>query len=89
MHYCLGRNETGEAYALRDPREAEIAGAVAKAGDHAPAIAGALMDLPVFVPQALAASPVWRDTVTEILGDILEHGMRPAIEAEAARIEAS
>jgi fructuronate reductase len=89
MHYCLGRNETGEAYALRDPREAEIAGAVAKAGNHAPAIAGALMDLPVFVPQALAASPVWRDTVTEILGDILERGMRPAIEAEAARIEAS
>ena len=85
MRYCLGRSETGEAYALRDPREAEIAATLAKAGNKAGDIAASLSSLPGLVPPALAANPVWRDAVADSLGEMLERGMRRAIETEAAR----
>jgi fructuronate reductase len=83
MRYCLGRTDAGETYALRDPREAQIRRALEGAGDAA-AISAALTALPGFVPERLAAHPVWRAEVEDALGAMLSGGMAAAVRAEAA-----
>ena len=83
MRYCLGRTDAGEIYALRDPREAQIRRALGGAGDAA-AISAALTALPGFVPERLAAHPVWRAEVEDALGAMLSGGMAAAVRAEAA-----
>ena len=85
MRYCLGVDEAGERYALRDPREAEIETLLANAGDSGDAIADRLLALPGLFPDELATAAGWRSAVTERLGTMLEKGMRVAIELEAAK----
>jgi len=85
MRYCLGRDESGAPYSLRDPREAEIEARVGSAGQDPTQIADALHNLPGFAPAELAADPLWRQAVGERLHTILERGMSDAIEAEAHR----
>lgn len=84
MRYCLGADEVGEIYALRDPREAEIASRIAgvprKAGD----ISAALHSLPGLFPPALAGHAPWRRAVEGILDIMLTDGVVTAIRSEAA-----
>jgi fructuronate reductase len=75
--------DDGTPYALRDPREAQIAAALAATGSDAAAISGALHGLPGVFAGKLTASAPWRRAVELILATMLERGM-----AEAIRIEA-
>jgi fructuronate reductase len=87
MRYALGRKENGETYALRDPREAEIAARVDS--DASPAeIVRRLLDLPGLFPAALAGSRPFAEAVTHRLGLMLSEGMRAAIHREADRCRA-
>jgi fructuronate reductase len=86
MRYALGRNEAGAAYALRDPREAEIRAAVDAAGAEPAAIAAALFSLPGLVPPRLAATEAFGSAVMRKLATMMKQGMRAAIDAEAAAI---
>lgn len=84
MRYCLGVDDSGRAYALRDPREDGIAALTAAAGTDAAALAGALMGLADVFPDALADNGTWRDAVTGRLAAMLDGGMAEAIRREAA-----
>jgi fructuronate reductase len=86
MRYALGRSEAGEAYALRDPREAEIRAAIDGAGAEPAAIAAALLALPGLVPARLAAHEAFTSAVAARLATMMAQGMRAAIDAEAAAI---
>jgi fructuronate reductase len=81
MRYALGKKENGEEYALRDPREAEIAKLIEGARD-----AGSIVDrlgaLPGLFPDELASADQWRSAVRTRLETMLEKGMRAAIEVE-------
>jgi fructuronate reductase len=83
MRYALGRDEAGKDYALRDPREKEIASVLEKAGNDAGAIADALLALPGLFPAGLAGSRSWTDAVRQRFSAMLEKGMRTAIGEEA------
>ncbi|TAN12994.1 MAG: mannitol dehydrogenase family protein [Rhizobiaceae bacterium] len=83
MRYVLGRDEAGKAYALRDPREKEIASALRKAGTDAGAIVDALLALPGLFAATLTSHRSWPDAVKQRLSAMLEKGMRTAIEEEA------
>ena len=84
MRYCLGMDENGETYALRDPREAEIAALLADAGRDAGSIVDRLLGLPGLFPAELSEAPEWRAGVQRRLEAMLADGMRAAIEREAA-----
>jgi fructuronate reductase len=84
MRYCLGMNEQGQTYALRDPREAEIAALVAGAGGDASSIVDRLLALPGLFPDELSSAPQWRAAVKGRLETMLADGMRAAIAREAA-----
>lgn len=83
MRYCLGRKDDGAAYALRDPREDEIASALATAGGSASGIAAALHALPGLFPEGLAGNPDWRARVEQHLATMFDRGMAEAIDREA------
>lgn len=83
MRYALGRADDGTAYALRDPREDQIARSLAGASG-ASEISSALHSLPGFVPAELAANRDWRTEVETILSGMLEQGMAAAVRSEAA-----
>jgi fructuronate reductase len=83
MRYALGRRENGETYALRDPREKEIAAALGEAGSDAGAIADALLALPGLFPAALAGNRTWTDALKRRLAIMMREGMRATIEEEA------
>jgi fructuronate reductase len=83
MRYALGRKEDGEPYALRDPRQKEIAARLEGASKDAGAISDALLALPGLFPAALGGNPVWTDALKRRLALILDKGMRAAIEEEA------
>lgn len=85
MRYCLGMTETGETYALRDPREAEITALLDGAGRDAGSIVDRLMSLPGLFPEQLGGVPQWRAAVQSKLESILADGMRAAIDREAGR----
>jgi fructuronate reductase len=85
MRYCIGRGDDGAPYDLRDPREDEIRTAVASARSDAHAICDALHALTGLFPAELTSNAQWRATVGELLALMLEKGMGPAIEHEAAR----
>lgn len=85
MRYCLGMDETGQAYALRDPRDAEIAALLNGAGRDAGSIADRLLALPGLFPGELADEPEWRAAVTSKLETMLADGMRAAIDRQAGR----
>lgn len=77
MHYARGQRSDGSRYALRDPREAEIASRLATVEPEAGAVFEALASLPGFVPAGIL--PGLRRTVVPHLRAILETGMREAI----------
>lgn len=88
MRYTTGRLESGALYALRDPREAELAACAGDAAEatDAEALAARLFALPGLFPDALTGNPAFRRAVTDRLKVMLQHGMSRAIaqEAEAA-----
>ncbi|QDZ01441.1 mannitol dehydrogenase family protein [Nitratireductor mangrovi] len=84
MRYATGRDERGKSYALRDPREAEIAAVVERSGDEPALLADGLLNLPGLFPQGLRLSQPWRDKVSSKLACMLEQGMRAAIEREVS-----
>jgi fructuronate reductase len=81
MRYALGRKDDGETYALRDPREKEIAAILERAGNDAGAAVGLLSALPGLFPTALTGSKTWTAAVRHSLSVMMEKGMRTAIEA--------
>lgn len=83
MRYCLGKNDNGETYELRDPREAEIKQALEGLPREATKIADALEALPDLLPAELTQNENWHNTIREILAQMLEQGMRKSIESEA------
>ncbi|MEO3388732.1 mannitol dehydrogenase family protein [Mesorhizobium sp. CAU 1741] len=74
MRYALGVDAQGTPYALRDPRETDIAAALAQTPRTADTIAAALIDLPGLFPQPLRASPDWRREVATRLDELLRGG---------------
>ncbi|KEJ94876.1 fructuronate reductase [Pseudosulfitobacter pseudonitzschiae] len=80
MRYTLGKTETGVAYALRDPREEELAQLTRdrSAGD----IVANLVALPGFFPSVLTKDSTFLQMVSARLGIMLNHGMRRALDAE-------
>ncbi|MFK0165125.1 mannitol dehydrogenase family protein [Rhizobium sp. NPDC090279] len=83
MRYCLGRFDDGAAYALNDPREAEIAKAVSSVRTPSD-IGRALHDLPRLFPERLRSDPQWLDAVSSQLELMLANGMNAAIASELA-----
>jgi fructuronate reductase len=84
MRYTLGRNDAGEVYPIRDPREAEIAAALSDTPQEAPAIVAALSALPGLIPPALAEHAIWTAAVERALERMLTQGMLDAIDLEAS-----
>ena len=82
MRYCLGMDEQGRTYALRDPREAEIATLLGEAGNDSASIVDRLLGLPGLFPDDLSTAPEWRKAVQLRLETMLAEGMRKAIERE-------
>ncbi|MBI1622511.1 mannitol dehydrogenase family protein [Aquamicrobium zhengzhouense] len=83
MRYCLGMNENGAKYDLRDPREAEIEALLAGTESDAGSIVDRLMSLPGLFPDELSTSSEWKRAVAQRLEIMLSKSMRAAIEAEA------
>ena len=83
MRYCLGRDEAGGSYQLRDPREAEIKSALS-GQTNAQAVSGALHRISGFFPSQLVDSPQWRACVEDILQRYLDEGSDATIAHEAA-----
>jgi fructuronate reductase len=88
MRYALGTKESGEKYALRDPREAEIARLVHGVSD-AESIMERLLSLAGLFPEELSGSDKWRSALTGRLDTMLAKGMHAAIEEEAVRTRAA
>ncbi|MEM7043408.1 MAG: mannitol dehydrogenase family protein [Pseudomonadota bacterium] len=80
MRYGLGRKDDGAIYALRDPREAEIAACVRNADSGG--VSTALHRLPGLFPDRLLESQIWRNTVQSILDRMLQQSMAEAIRVE-------
>lgn len=85
MRYCLGRSDSGERYALRDPREQAIGAALERAGEDAASIVRALSGLPGVFPEELTANGRWSRLVEALLDDMLKKGVSGAVEEEAAQ----
>lgn len=85
MRYCLGVTDAGDPYALRDPRESEIALALKGVPRNAGLISTALHEKLVLIPKDLIENCAWRGCVADILNGILERGVAGAITLEAAR----
>ena len=83
MRYCLGRTEDGVAYVLRDPREAAIGAAVAAAAGDPVALAARLFALDEVFSSRLVESRAFTTQVTRLLSNMVEKGMRSAIDTEA------
>lgn len=83
MRYCLGRQDDGTAYALNDPREADIVKAIS--GVRSPSdLARALHALPGLFPERLRSDPKWLDAVSSRLGRMMMDGMQAAVASELA-----
>lgn len=89
MRYSLGMDENGKQYELRDPREAEIAERLRKAGRDAGSIVDQLLELPGLFEPALASSPEFQSAVNSRLEVMLSRSMRQAIAAEAEKARAA
>ncbi|HKJ63118.1 MAG TPA: mannitol dehydrogenase family protein [Hyphomicrobiales bacterium] len=83
MRYCLGRTDSGETYALRDPREAEIR-ACLESASTADAITARLHNLPDLFDQRLVSSNLWCSGVSERLETMLRSGIAAAISTETS-----
>ena len=89
MRYCLGMDESGKPYELRDPREAEIAERLRTAARDSNSVVDLLFDLPGLFEPALASSPEFHSAVNTRLELMLSRSMRHAISAEAKRARAA
>ena len=83
MRYALAVTEAGEAYALRDPREAEIRALAGGPERGAGAVVEALIGLPGLFPSALRDASDFREAVARRLGVMLSEGIQAAIALEA------
>ena len=87
MRYCFGKTDARGSYALRDPREVEIAGIVSAASGDPEVIVEGLFALANFFPDDLLAetprATAWRREVTDIVLMMCNSGMRFAITEEA------
>jgi fructuronate reductase len=81
MRYCLGRLDNGTRFALRDPREEEIARLLSSAVTTSN-VADALHALPSFFPERLRMDPIWRHAVNSCLGTMMGEGVRAALAEE-------
>jgi fructuronate reductase len=81
MRYCIGRLDNGTRFALRDPREDEIARLLSSAVTPSD-IAGALHALPNFFPTRLQTDLVWRRAVDSYLDRMMSEGMEAALAVE-------
>ncbi len=81
MHYALGQRADGSRYALRDPREAEIASRVSSVAPKAEAVFDALATLTGFMPSGIRTG--LRDAVLPHLTVMLTQGMKAAIRRSA------
>jgi len=88
MRYALGMTEKRETYTLRDPRESEIAAALAGAGRDAQAVVERLLALPGLFPRELGSSRDWKEALLHRLGPMLAEGMRTVIAREAEQCRA-
>lgn len=79
MRYCTGRDEAGNTYTLRDPRQDQIAKIVAAAGDAEALVAG-LHALPGLFPEKLLANEHWTPLVTYIVSRFISEGVRATID---------
>ncbi|GAW37156.1 mannitol 2-dehydrogenase [Roseovarius sp. A-2] len=86
MRYCLGIDESGETFALCDPREDEIGAAVGPQPRDAVGISDALHGLPGLVPETLRDHSGWRQAVDDRLATMLEIGVTAAIAHERGRV---
>ncbi len=83
MRYCLGRTDSGEKYALRDPQEEKISAALRQTGGDPKAILDVLHALPGLFPKRLRENRIWKSQVGVALSTMLEKGMECAIADEA------
>lgn len=74
LRYLLGRTEDGTHYALRDPRETEIAEGLESARS-APEVCAALLRMPGLLPVPLFADRDWLEAVEAALASILRDGV--------------
>ncbi|UOA33876.1 Mannitol 2-dehydrogenase (plasmid) [Sulfitobacter sp. DSM 110093] len=79
LHYLGGRTDAGDAYALRDPREAELAALPSHPKDRV----DALFALPDLLPAALAADPDFRAKTAAYLLAITQHGLMATTKEDA------
>lgn len=85
MRYATGTRADGHVYALRDPREEEIAARLAGIERSGPAVAAALFALPGLFPAAILAAEPWRDAVVTFLDILFRDGVPTAIAAAMDR----
>jgi mannitol-1-phosphate/altronate dehydrogenase len=83
MRYTTGRTDDGELYDLRDPLQDRLKPGPAEAVS-AEGIMARVLDLPGFVPDALARNDAWRRAVEQDVAAMLKHGMAQKI-SEASR----
>ncbi|WP_337270660.1 mannitol dehydrogenase family protein [Oryzifoliimicrobium ureilyticus] len=79
MRYALGEDRHGKTYALRDPREAEIAERLEGVARNGAAVSQALLQLPGLFPPALLAHPRWTDDVANKLELLIQDNCLPLI----------
>lgn len=79
LHYLGGRTDAGESYALRDPREAELAALPSDPKDRV----DALFTLPNLLPDELASDPVFRAKTVASLLTFTKNGLKAAIQEDA------
>ncbi|MDF1601799.1 mannitol dehydrogenase family protein [Mesorhizobium sp. YIM 152430] len=83
MRYCMGIDETGAAYALRDPKETLIAQAAKDARRAPERLFANLTAIPGVFPAVIRADSALRTSVITHLSTMLDRGMTGAIEAAA------
>ena len=83
MRYCCGTTDSGNAYALCDPREAEIRFALDGAREGVD-ISDRLHALPNLFDPALSRNPRWRNEVSTSLDAMPKLGVSAAVRAEVA-----
>lgn len=83
MRYCMGVDDTGDAYALRDPKETLIAQAANDARRAPQRLFANLTAIPGVFPAVICTDSALRASVSAHLSTMLDHGMAGAIEAAA------
>jgi fructuronate reductase len=83
MRYCMGIDETGNAYALRDPKETLIAQAAKDARGTPERLFANLAAIPGLFPAGIRTDCALRASVIAHLATMLDDGMAGAIKAAA------